>query len=130
MAIFVFFAWCCELAEKVGIIAEDMSPAAQAYREANHCLHLLKQELHAQEVLEVTADSVRRADGVVVACVNHRVVCNDRELSDLGAGEVVFRARDDHTVEARIRCTHEEAQHEVTVYIPVKGGIEQHVQPR
>jgi hypothetical protein len=122
MAIFVFIAWVMELAEKVGIIREPQDPASRAYRAANHCLHVLKRELYDQPLSRVEASAVQRADGPVVACNRHRLFRDGHELADLGRGEVTFRARDENTLEVRIVSRMEdEAQHRLTVWIPVKG---------
>lgn len=121
MAIFLFFAWVMELAEKVGIIKEDESPRARSYRAANHCMHVLKQELYDVAVASVEASKIKRADGSVVACHGHRLWRDDHELADLGAGEVLFGLKND-TVEARIVGCVDEGRYTVTVWIPVVLG--------
>jgi len=121
MAIFLFFAWVMEVAEKVGIIKEDESPRARSYRAANRCLHLLKQELYDREVASVTESAVKRQDGSVVSCQGHRLWRDDQELVDLGQGEVVFGLKEG-SLEARILGCVDEGRHTVTVWIPVVMG--------
>ena len=118
MAIFIFFAWVMELAEKVGIIKEDDSPAARSYRAANHCLHMLKQELYDVEVARVEPHSIKRADGSVASGHRHVLWRPDHELADLGSGEVVFEVKN-NMLEARILGCIEEGRYTVTVWIPI-----------
>lgn len=107
-----------ELAEKVGIIKEDESPAARSYRAANHCLHMLKQELYDVDVARVEPHRIKRSDGSVVSCHGHALWRDDQKLADLGAGEVVFEERDGQ-LQARILGCIEEGRYSVTVWIPI-----------